>query len=155
MDAEHTEDSATDTDESVNTDEAATGADQPALEVDRRRTPRIVVSLDAQYRRLGRDASEVEATTVDVSHGGARITAPVEVSVGDVLQLTVAMPHGIELTLQGLVVQLSDAERSHHAHVAFDSLSTVAADLLTELLDEHTERLEREAAEEASSGPDA
>jgi hypothetical protein len=102
---------------------------------DRRQEPRFRVTLDASFRRLGRDDSEADTTTVDVSHGGARITAPAQVSIGDVIQLAIRMPHGIELTLQGLVVQLSDAD-GHHAHVAFDSLSAFAAELLTELLDE-------------------
>ena len=113
------------------------GGAAPQVEADRRQSPRIKVTLDATYKRLGRDADPASAATVDVSHGGARITAPRQVAVGDVIQLTVAMPHGIELTLQGLVVQLSNSDASHHAHVAFDSLSTAAADLLTEILDEH------------------
>ncbi len=114
---------------------------------ERRQSPRIKVTLDAKYRRLGRDGDPSNATTVDVSHGGARVTAPSQVAIGDVLQLTVVMPQGIELTLQGLVVQLSEDEQRHHAHVAFDALSTAAADLLTELLDHHIERVDPEVAE--------
>lgn len=103
---------------------------------ERRQSPRIRIALDAQYKRLGRAADPASTTTVDVSHGGARITAPTQLAVGDVLELTVSLPPGIELTLQGLVVQLSDDnDHRQHAHVAFDSLSTVAADLLTELID--------------------
>lgn len=104
---------------------------------ERRQSPRIKIALDAQCRRLGRDEQPVATTTIDVSHGGARITAPREVSVGDVVELTVAMPHSLELTLQGLVVHLSDQIPHHeqrHAHLAFDSLSAAAADLLTEAL---------------------
>ena len=102
---------------------------------ERRQSPRIKVSLDAECKRLGHESEARAAATVDVSHGGARITAAAHLAVGDVLELTVAVPHGIELTLQGLVVQLTDTNDQHHAHVAFDSLSTVAADLLTEMLD--------------------
>lgn len=121
------------------------GSAPPQVAVDRRQSPRIKVTLDAKYRRLGRDGDPASTATVDVSHGGARITAPSQVSVGDVLQLTVALPQGIELTLQGLVVQLSDADQQPHAHVAFDSLSTAAADLLTEILDEQLESVDVES----------
>ena len=114
--------------------------------VERRRSPRIAARLDAQYRRLGRDTNPAEAATVDVSHGGVRLTASTQMAVGDVIQLVVEMPQGIELTLQGLVVQLTSSDNQHHAHVAFDTLSTAAADLLTELLDEHAEQAEHDAA---------
>ena len=116
--------------------------------VERRQAPRFRVTLDATCRRLGRDG-EADTATVDVSHGGARIAAPAQVSVGDVIQLVVQMPHGIELTLQGLVVQLSDSDAGPHAHVAFDSLSAAAADLLTELLKEHAEQQAGDTADDA------
>jgi hypothetical protein len=116
------------------------------VDEERRQAPRFRVTLDARWRRLGRGDDEVDSATVDVSHGGARISAPAQISIGDVIQLTVQMPHGIELTLQGLVVQLSDTDAGHQAHVAFDSLSSAAADLLTELLDEHSDQqIETEA----------
>jgi hypothetical protein len=110
--------------------------------VDRRRTPRLRVTLDARCTRLGRTDQPDETTTVDVSQGGARIAAPTQLSIGDVVQLVVDTSHGIELTLQGLVVQLSHDgdDAGHHAHVAFDSLSAAAADLLTDLLAEQVER---------------
>lgn len=126
----------------------AQGAPDGGQTVERRQAPRFRVTLDATCRRLGRD-DEADTATVDVSHGGARITAPAQVSVGDVIQLVVQMPHGIELTLQGLVVQLSGSDAGPHAHVAFDSLSAAAADLLTELLEEHTESQAGGAAEDA------
>ncbi len=113
---------------------------------DRRREPRVRVELDATIRRLGHSDPESTTSTIDVSHGGARIAAPAPLAVGDVLELGVRMSHGIELTLQGLVVQISDAG-GHHAHVAFDSLSTTAAELLTELLSE-------QSAEQAANGLD-
>ncbi|MFP3905475.1 MAG: PilZ domain-containing protein [Acidimicrobiales bacterium] len=124
--------------------EAPAGGDASTPEtgdhtIERRQSPRFRVTLDASYRRLGHDDADDQTRTIDVSHGGARIAAPSTMSVGDVLQLVVQMPHGIELTLQGLVVQISDTE-GQHAHVAFDSLSAAAADLLTELLQEQAER---------------
>jgi hypothetical protein len=122
--------------------------------VERREAPRIEVTLDARCRRLGRPGDGDETATVDVSHGGARIAAPAQLNVGDVIQLAVQMPHGIELTLQGLVVQLSGSGAEHHAHVAFDSLSTAAADLLTELLQEQADWQAAEAmAREAVGAP--
>jgi hypothetical protein len=121
--------------------------------VERRQAPRIQVTLDARCRRLGRPGEGEETTTVDVSHGGARIGAPAQINVGDVIQLAVQMPHGIELTLQGLVVQLSSTADDHHAHVAFDSLSTAAADLLTEMLREHAEWQEAEGSAFAGQSP--
>jgi hypothetical protein len=124
------------------------GTDAAGAVVERRGAPRIKVTLDARCRRLGRPGEGDETTTVDVSHGGARITAPNQLGVGDVIQLAVQMPHGIELMLQGLVVQLSDDVDDAHAHVAFDSLSTAAADLLTELLDEQAQWQAAEAAAE-------
>ena len=133
-------------DDSVGADPDAEGA-----VVERRQAPRIKVTLDARCRRLGRPGEGDETTTVDVSHGGARITAPTQLNVGDVIQLAVQMPHGIELTLQGLVVQLSDGADRSHAHVAFDSLSTAAADLLTELLEEQAQWQAAEAAAERAA----
>lgn len=140
-----------------NDPDAPTGDDASTPEtgdhtIERRQSPRFRVTLDASYRRLGHD-DEDRTRTVDVSHGGARIVAPSQMSVGDVLQLVVQMPHGIELTLQGLVVQISDTE-GQHAHVAFDSLSAAAADLLTELLQEQAER-QSAAAEADAAAEDA
>jgi hypothetical protein len=149
----HSIDQPDQTDPPAGLDAAAPG-DEPTgdgrTDVERRRSPRIAANLDAQYRRLGRDTTTAEVATVDVSHGGVRITASTQMAVGDVLQLVVEMPQGIELTLQGLVVQLTSSDNQHHAHVAFDSLSTAAADLLTELLDERAERAERAEHEAAA-----
>ena len=119
--------------------DANASGDPGGRTVERRQSPRFQVTLDATCRRLGRDV-ESDTATVDVSHGGARISAPAQVSIGDVIQLVVQMPHGIELTLQGLVVQLSDSDPQPHAHIAFDSLSAAAADLLTELLKEQADQ---------------
>lgn len=120
---------------------AAEGDDVPgaapvAAPHDRRSEPRLRVTIDATVRRLGRSDEAETTSTVDVSHGGARLVAPTPLAIGDVVELGVRMSHGIELSLQGLVVQLSDLD-GHHAHVAFDSLSATAAELLTELLREH------------------
>jgi hypothetical protein len=107
---------------------------------ERRRSPRLRATLPATLHRLGHGDDPKKVTTIDVSQGGARLVADQAICVGDVLQISVKMPHGLELTLQGLVVQLTDAEGAHHAHVAFDSLSAAAADLLTDLLNEQIDR---------------
>lgn len=106
-----------------------------APEVERRQAPRTAATLEARCRRLGRPSDEAVTTTVDISSGGVRLRAPAQLSVGDVVELEIQAPHGIEVALQGLVVQLTGEGRERHAHVAFDSLSASAADLLTELLE--------------------
>ncbi len=132
-------------------DESTTGrGEDPPIE--RRQTPRLRVTLDARLRRLGRSSDDGETTTIDVSQGGARVHAPAQIGVGDVVELTIGTPHGIEVALQGLVVSLSDDAGSHHAHVAFDSLSASAADLLTEMLKEQAEWSAAEAAADPAAG---
>jgi hypothetical protein len=112
---------------------------------ERRGSPRLRVTLPATIHRLGHGDAPKTVNTIDVSHGGTRLVADQAIAVGDVLEISVEMPHGLELTLQGLVVQLTDAEGVRHAHLAFDSLSAAAADLLTDLL---FEQIDPQAADE-------
>lgn len=107
--------------------------DSEASAVERRRDARYPVTLEATCQRMGHHGATVDTATVDLSHRGARIVAPAGTAVGDVVQVTVPMPDGIELTLQGLVVQISHTA-GHHAHLAFDSQSITAAGLLLALV---------------------
>lgn len=105
-------------------------SDTQTHEADRRGAPRSTITLPLHYRRIGRSEPSVDAATIDVSFGGARIDTQGDVQQDDVLEVTIELADGLELTLQGRVVLVRGTGTDQVAHLAFDSMSAAASGLL-------------------------
>lgn len=114
-------------------------SDTHTPQIDRRGAARSTITLPLVYRRIGRSDDTVEATTIDVSFGGARIDTRGDVHQDDVLEVTIEVADGLELTLQGRVVLVRGEGTDQVAHLAFDSMSAAAAGLLREATTHQTD----------------
>ena len=107
---------------------------QTAKGTERRQHERVEVRLPAQLLRLGSRDLEVAAQTLDLSEGGARVSAGAGFSVGDVVRLTI---QGGELTIehQGLVVGAEPTGDGAVLNVAFKSFDDAKAVDLRRMID--------------------
>ena len=101
---------------------------------DRRQHERVEVRLPAQLLRLGGRELAVPSETLDLSEGGARVTAGPGFAVGDVVRLTI---DGGELTVehQGLVVGAETVGDGLTLNVAFKSFDDAKAVDLRRIID--------------------
>jgi hypothetical protein len=101
---------------------------------ERRAHPRVQTRFRVHCRRLARSGVDQDVDVVDLSMGGARITAPAELRVGDVVELTVEERLG-NLTLTGLVVGVRTDDGARHGHIAFTRLVPAALERIGQLID--------------------
>lgn len=105
--------------------------------VDRRAHPRVMTRFDAHCRRLGRRGVDQDVEVVDLSMGGMRITSPVELHAGDVVQLTINEDQE-PLVLSGLVVGSSTGRTEHFSHIAFTRVGSTTLEGIGQLVDRKT-----------------
>ncbi len=102
--------------------------------VDRRAHTRVMTRFDVHCRRLGRSGVDQEVEVVDLSMGGMRITSPIELHAGDVVQLTINEDRE-PLVLSGLVVGSSAGRAEHFSHIAFTRVGSATLEEIGQLVD--------------------
>lgn len=101
---------------------------------ERRKHPRVATALRVHCQRLGRSGVDEVVEVIDLSPAGARISAPPELQVGDVVQLTMGQP--VPLTVSALVVHVTSAPAGDgYGHVAFTRLVPETEARIAELID--------------------
>jgi hypothetical protein len=75
-----------------------------------------------------------EVEVVDLSMGGMRITSPIELRAGDVVQLTISEDRE-PLVLSGLVVGSSAGRAEHFSHIAFTRVGSGTLEDIGQLVD--------------------
>lgn len=105
---------------------------------ERRAHPRFPTRFEVQCRRLGRGGAEQDVEVVDLSMGGMRITSPVELYSGDVVELTILETEG-PLVLNGLVVGSSPGSEVSYSHIAFTRVGSSTLEQIGELVDRMAE----------------
>jgi PilZ domain-containing protein len=96
---------------------------------ERRRQPRAKVSFPVEVAGLAA-AAPVPGTAMDVSDGGLRAHVPMELSVGDAVQMTIIVPEGSPVRLTASV---SRADPDHVYVFAYGLFAAGSRDRLVEL----------------------
>ena len=78
--------------------------------IERRKFPRLSLSVDVEYSVIGRDLGfQTETSTKNISVGGICIIAYEKVEIGDILSLVIKLPEGERpIHAEGRVVWKSD-----------------------------------------------
>ncbi len=106
---------------------------------ERRRHPRVPITLRLHCKRLGFPGVDEEVDAVDLSMSGVRFFAPTDLGAGDVVAL-VLDPGGLDVSVRGLVVHTSRSRERpalSEAHVAFTGVTFTLADELSRLVTTH------------------
>lgn len=105
---------------------------------ERRAHRRVLTRFHVHCRRLGRGGIDQDVEVVDLSMGGIRIAAPVELQSGDVVELTIREDDE-PLTLSGLVVANSAGAGVRYSHIAFTRLVPSTLEHIGHLVDRKAE----------------
>lgn len=103
---------------------------------ERRAHPRVATRFSVHCRRLGRAGVDRAVEVIDLSMGGARITAPAALQLGDVVELMVDEGAG-PFTVSGLVVSTSeDGVEARYGHIAFTRVTPLLFEHIAHLVEE-------------------
>ena len=105
---------------------------------ERRAHRRVLTRFVVHCRRLGRGGIDEDVEVVDLSMGGIRITSPVDLQSGDVVELTIREDEA-PITLTGLVVASSPGSGVRHSHIAFTRLVPSTLEHIGQLVDRKAE----------------